>query len=36
MYRPVDAWMGPQNALLTMLVLTGVDGVTKPMLATRH
>jgi acetylornithine deacetylase/succinyl-diaminopimelate desuccinylase-like protein len=35
-YRPVDAWMGPQNALLTMLVLTGVDGVTKPMLATRH
>jgi di/tripeptidase len=35
-YRPVDAWMGPQNALLTMLVLTGVDSVTKPMLATRH
>jgi acetylornithine deacetylase/succinyl-diaminopimelate desuccinylase-like protein len=35
-YRPVDAWMGPQNALLTMLVLTGVDGVTRPMLATRH
>jgi tripeptide aminopeptidase len=35
-YRPVDAWMGPQNALLTMLVLSGVDGVTRPMLATRH
>ncbi len=35
-YRPVDAWMGPQNALLTMLVLTGVDGVTRPILATRR
>jgi acetylornithine deacetylase/succinyl-diaminopimelate desuccinylase-like protein len=35
-YRHVDAWMGPQNALLTMLVLTGLDGVTKPMLATRR
>jgi acetylornithine deacetylase/succinyl-diaminopimelate desuccinylase-like protein len=35
-YKPVDAYMGPQNALLTMLVLTGVEGVTKPMLPTRH
>lgn len=35
-YKPVDAYLGPQNALLTMLVLTGVDGVTKPMLPTRH
>jgi tripeptide aminopeptidase len=35
-YRPVDAYFGPQNALLTMLVLSGVDGVTKPMLPTRH
>ena len=34
-YRPVDAWMGPQNALLTMLVLTGLDGVTRPALAVR-
>src|SRR6266436_2614125 len=34
-YKPVDAWMGPQNALLTMLVLTGLDGVTKPALAVR-
>ena len=34
-YKPADAWMGPQNVLLTMLVLTGLDGVTKPMLATR-
>jgi tripeptide aminopeptidase len=34
-YKPVDAWMGPQNALLTMLVLTGLDGVTKPALQVR-
>jgi tripeptide aminopeptidase len=34
-YRPVDAWQGPQNALLTILVLTGLDGVTKPTLAVR-
>jgi acetylornithine deacetylase/succinyl-diaminopimelate desuccinylase-like protein len=34
-YRPVDAWFGPQNALLTILVLTGLDGVTKPALAVR-
>ena len=34
-YKPVDAWMGPQNALLTMLVLTGLDGVSKPALAVR-
>src|SRR5712675_3526649 len=27
-YKPVDAWLGPQNALLTMLALTGLDGVT--------
>jgi acetylornithine deacetylase/succinyl-diaminopimelate desuccinylase-like protein len=35
-YRPVDAWYGPQNALLTILVLTGLDGVTKPALAVRQ
>ncbi|MDB5566243.1 MAG: peptidase, partial [Tardiphaga sp.] len=35
-YRPVNAWFGPQNALLTMLVLSGLDGVTKPMLPARH
>jgi tripeptide aminopeptidase len=35
-YRPVDAWAGPQNALLTILVLTGLDGVTKPALAVRQ
>jgi len=27
--------MGPQNALLTVLVLTGLDGVTKPALEVR-
>jgi acetylornithine deacetylase/succinyl-diaminopimelate desuccinylase-like protein len=34
-YKPVDAWYGPQNALLTILVLTGLDGVTKPALQVR-
>ena len=31
-YKPVNAWYGPQNALLTVLILTGLDGVTKPAL----
>jgi acetylornithine deacetylase/succinyl-diaminopimelate desuccinylase-like protein len=35
-YRPVDAYFGPQNALLTILVLTGLEGVTKPALAMRQ
>lgn len=34
-YKPVDAWLGPQNALLTAVVLTGLDGVTQPLLKTR-
>jgi acetylornithine deacetylase/succinyl-diaminopimelate desuccinylase-like protein len=34
-YRPVNAWYGPQNALLTVLILTGLDGVTKPALVER-
>ncbi len=34
-YKPTDAWFGPQNALLTVLVLAGLDGVTKPALAVR-
>jgi acetylornithine deacetylase/succinyl-diaminopimelate desuccinylase-like protein len=34
-YKPVDAWMGPQSALLTVLMLSGLDGVTKPALVTR-
>jgi di/tripeptidase len=35
-YKPTDAWMGPQNALLTVLMLSGLDGVTKPALAVRQ
>jgi len=35
-YKPVDAWMGPQNAFLTILMLAGLDGVTKPALAVRQ
>jgi hypothetical protein len=30
-YRPTDAWYGRQNALLTILVLTGLDGVSPTM-----
>jgi di/tripeptidase len=35
-YKPVNAWYGPQNALLTILVLTGLDGVSKPALQVRR
>jgi tripeptide aminopeptidase len=35
-YKPVDAYFGPQNALLTILVLTGLEGVTKPALRIRR
>jgi tripeptide aminopeptidase len=35
-YKPVDAYYGPQNALLTILMLTGLDGVTKPALQVRQ
>ena len=35
-YKNTDAWMGPQNALLTVLMLSGLDGVTKPALAVRQ
>jgi len=35
-YKPVNAWYGPQNALLTVLMLTGLDGVTKPALQVRR
>jgi tripeptide aminopeptidase len=34
-YKPVEAWLGPQNALLTLLMLTGLDGVTMPALQVR-
>jgi di/tripeptidase len=35
-YKPVDAYYGPQNTLLTVLMLAGLDGVTKPALAVRQ
>ena len=35
-YKPVDAYYGPQSALLTVLMLTGLDGVTKPTLPVRQ
>ena len=35
-YKPVDAYYGPQNALLTILVLTGLEGVTRPALQNRR
>lgn len=35
-YRPIDAYFGPQNALLTILMLAGLDGVTKPALQVRQ
>ncbi len=34
-YKSVNAWYGPQNALLTVLILSGLDGVTKPALSVR-
>lgn len=34
-YSPVNAWLGPQNTLLTLLSLVGVDGATQPLLAKR-
>lgn len=34
-YKPVNAWYGPQNALLTVLILSGLDGVTRPALPVR-
>jgi len=35
-YSPLNAYFGPQNALLTILVLTGIEGITKPMLPVRR
>ncbi len=34
-YKPVNAWLGPQNALLTILTLSGVDGTSQPLLKAR-
>jgi tripeptide aminopeptidase len=35
-YKPVEAYLGPQSALLTILVLTGLDGTARPALAARQ
>jgi acetylornithine deacetylase/succinyl-diaminopimelate desuccinylase-like protein len=35
-YSPINAWLGPQSTLLTVLSLVGVDGVTQPLLARRQ
>jgi len=34
-YKPVDGYLGPQRALMTILMLQGLDGVTRPTLAVR-
>jgi tripeptide aminopeptidase len=34
-YRPTESHLGPQSALLLVLVLSGLDGVTRPLLAPR-
>ncbi len=34
-YSPINAWRGPQNQLLTLLGLVGLDGVTQPLLPKR-
>jgi tripeptide aminopeptidase len=34
-YSPVNAWLGPQSELLTIVSLVGVDGVTQPLLVKR-
>ena len=34
-FSPVNAWLGPQSTLLTVLSLVGVDGVTAPLLPKR-
>ena len=35
-YRPVDAYLGPQSALVTILVLAGLEGAAMPVLAVRR
>ncbi len=34
-FSPVNAWLGPQSTLLTVLSLVGVEGVTEPLLPKR-
>jgi tripeptide aminopeptidase len=35
-YKPVDGYLGPQRALMAILILQGLDGVSKPTLAMRQ
>jgi hypothetical protein len=34
-FSPVNAYLGPQRAFLTILGLAGVDGVTQPLVLSR-
>jgi di/tripeptidase len=34
-YESLDAWLGPQTTLLTVLGLVGIDGATQPLLEKR-
>lgn len=34
-FSPLNAWRGPQNTLLAILALVGVDGVSEPLLTRR-
>lgn len=34
-FSPINAWLGPQSTLLTVLSLVGVEGVTEPLLQVR-
>jgi tripeptide aminopeptidase len=34
-FKPTNAYQGPQSALLTTLVLVGLQGVSEPALAVR-
>jgi tripeptide aminopeptidase len=34
-FSPVNAWLGPQSTLLTILSLVGVDGAAEPLLPKR-
>ena len=34
-FSPLNAWRGPQNTLLAMLALVGVEGVSEPLLVRR-
>jgi tripeptide aminopeptidase len=34
-YSPVNAWLGPQSQLLTIVSLVGIDGVAQPLLPKR-